>query len=148
MAVFDKSGNAGFEALTATPPKLPLADKIPKIAHFVITKVRERHWFHYATIRGALEWLDVEKINIWAPEGEELPGPIWEHILKLPKVQVRRITIPRKVFGQEVEKPAHRSDLIRLKALYEEGGELLGCRNLLSLMDRYPRRLHYADHHH
>ena len=123
MALFDKSGNVGFEDLVARPPKLPLTSTVPKIAHFVITEVYEFDWLNYAIVRSALDWLGAERVNIWVPVGEELPGPIWEWVFKLQNVTRRDMYVPDKVWGKTMLVSAHKSDVARMKILYEEGGE-------------------------
>ena len=123
MALFDKPGSVGFEDLVARPPKLPLTSTIPKIAHFCITEVYEFDWLNYAIVRSALDWLGAERVNIWLPVGEELPGPIWGRVLKLQNVTRRDMYVPDKVWGKTMHLPQHMSDVARLKILYEEGGE-------------------------
>lgn len=123
MNLFDDSGDAGFEALVARPPRLPLTSTIPKIVHFVITEVYEFDWLNYAIVRSALDWLGAERVNIWLPVGEELPGPIWAQVLELRNVTTRDMHVPNKVWGKTMKASAHMSDVARMKILYEEGGK-------------------------
>ena len=123
MTLFDKSGDAGFEALVARPPKLPLTSTIPKIVHFVITEVYEFDWLNYAIVRSALDWLGAERVNIWLPVREELPGPIWAQVLELQNVTTRDMYVPKRVWGKTMKASAHMSDVARMKILYEEGGK-------------------------
>lgn len=123
MALFDKSGDAGFEALVARPPKLPLTSTIPKIVHFVMTEVYEFDWLNYAVVRSAFDWLGAESVNFWLPVGEELPGPIWRQVLELQNVTRRDMYVPKRVWGKTMKAVAHMSDVARMKILYEEGGK-------------------------
>lgn len=125
MALFHKSGNAGFEELVARPPKLPLTSTIPKIAHFVITEVDEFDWLNYAIVRSAMDWWGAEKVDIWVPMGERLPGPMWERVLRMQNVTARAMHLPNIVWGKTVNKTQHLADVAKIKVLYEEGGESL-----------------------
>ena len=64
----------------------------------------------------------MERLNIWVPDGEELPGEMWRRITNLSNVIVRPFHVPKKVWGKELGHPAHWSDVSRIKILYEEGG--------------------------
>lgn len=99
-----------------------LIDPIPKIAHFVHTDVKELTWLDWAAIRGAIVNLGVDKVNIWLPEKVELKGWIWNRVLEMEDVKLRRITMPKTVYGAAVDNPERQADIVRLKILYEEGG--------------------------
>lgn len=99
-----------------------LIDPIPKIAHFVHADLKELTWMDWAAVRGAIVNLGVEKVHIWLPEKEELKGWIWNRVLEMPEVKLRRITMPKTVYGGAVNTPERQADLVRLKVLYEEGG--------------------------
>ena len=101
-----------------------LIDPIPKIAHFIYANVKELTWLEWAAIRGAIVNLGVEKVHIWLPENEELRGWIWNRVLEMPEVRLRRIVMPRTVYGAEIATTERQSDIVRLKILYEEGGTL------------------------
>ena len=122
MAHFSSSHDVRFEDIVSHPPKFPLLSTIPKIGHVVHTQLSEATWRNYASARAFLENMGVEILNIWVPEGEELPGEMWERIINLPNVVVRHFCVPRKVWGKELAHPAHWSDVSRIKILYEEGG--------------------------
>ena len=59
---------------------------------------------------------------IWLPENIDLKGWIWNRVLEIAEVEVRRITMPITAFGGSIDTPERQSDLVRLKILYEEGG--------------------------
>lgn len=99
-----------------------LIDPIPKIAHFVHTDVKELTWLDWAAVRGAIVNLGVQKVHIWLPEQEELKGWIWNRVLEMPEVKLRRITMPKTIYGGAVDTPERQADIVRLKILYEEGG--------------------------
>jgi hypothetical protein len=101
----------------------PIPDHIPKVAHFVYVTLKPVGWIDYAAIRSAYANLQAEKINIWAPKEGNFPGEMWERIFEIPGVVVRRVEMPDTVYGNKVKFEAHVSDLIRLKAVYSEGGE-------------------------
>lgn len=122
MALFDKSGDAGFEGLVARPPKVPLTPTVPESAHFVVTEVHELDWLNYAIVRSALDWWGAEKVNIWVPVGEELPGPMWERVLKLQNMTARDMHVPNGVWDKTLNFAQHMAIVARMKMLYEEGG--------------------------
>ena len=64
----------------------------------------------------------MERLNIWVPEGEELPGEMWSRIANLSNVILRPFYVPKKVWGKEMSHPAHWSDVSRIKILHGEGG--------------------------
>lgn len=99
-----------------------LKDPIPKIAHFVHSDVKELTWLDWAAVRGAIVNLEVEKVHIWLPEKEELKGWIWNRVLEMPEVKLRRINMPKTIYGSAIDTPERQADIVRLKILYEEGG--------------------------
>jgi hypothetical protein len=114
--------DAGFEGLLSQPELLPQPSHIPKNAHFVFVYLKELTWMEYAAIRSAHDVLQVERINLWVPDGA-FPGEMWKRILAIPSIVIRRTEIPDTVYGNELKVPQHVSDIIRLKVLWEEGGE-------------------------
>lgn len=83
MAVFNSSGDVGFETLVAEPTKFPIPAHIPKIAHYIHSKIQPQTWLDYAVVRSALEHVGVEMVNIWIPNDAELPGEMWARIQRL-----------------------------------------------------------------
>lgn len=122
MAHFSSSHDVQFEDVLSRPPKLPLVSTIPKIGHIVHTKLSQATWRDYASVRAFLENIGVERLNIWVPEGEELPGEMWSRIANLSNVVLRPFYVPKKVWGKEMSHPAHWSDVSRIKILHGEGG--------------------------
>lgn len=96
---------------------------IPKIAHFVFTKTRPLAWLEYAAIKSSLVNLGVSKINIWVAPGALFEGNIWQLVLAFPEVHLREVEMPTTIYGNNVAVPAHVSDIVRLEAVYQEGGE-------------------------
>lgn len=111
-----------------------LIDPIPKIAHFVHTDVKELTWLDWAAVRGAIINLGVEEVHIWLPEKEELKGWIWNRVLEMPEVKLRRITMPKTIYGSAVDTPERQADVVRLKILYEEGGPSESSRAIAEVM--------------
>lgn len=99
-----------------------LIDPIPKKVHFVHTDVKELNWLHWAAVKGAIVNLRAKKVYIWLPEKAELKGWMWDRILQMPEVKLRRIALPKSFYGGAVKDPERQADIIRLKILYEEGG--------------------------
>jgi hypothetical protein len=102
---------------------LPTLAHIPKVVHFVFVQLRPVGWIEYVAIRSASVNIQAEKINIWAPKEGEFPGEMWERILEIPGVVVRRVEMPDTVYGNKVKHLAHVSDLVRLQVIYLEGGK-------------------------
>ena len=100
----------------------PQTDPIPKNVHFVHTDVKELSWLDWAAVRAAIVNLQAARVNIWLPEKEELEGWIWNRVLEMPEVRIRRIVMPKKVYGAKIDTPERQNDVVRLKILYEEGG--------------------------
>jgi hypothetical protein len=68
--------DADFEGLLSQPELLPQPSHIPKNAHFVFIYLKEPTWMEYAAIRSAHDVLQVERINLWVPDGP-FPGEMW-----------------------------------------------------------------------
>ena len=117
MAHFSSSHDVRFKDVLSRPPKLPLLSMIPKIGHIVHTKLSRATWRDYASARAFLENIGVQSLNIWVPEGEDLPGEMWSCIANLPNVMLRPFYVPKKVWGKELSHPAHWSDVSRIKIL-------------------------------
>ena len=120
---FLTSGDVAFETLIAQTPPLPLAAHIPKVAHFVHSKVVELTWLEYATTRNAFTQLGVTKVKIWIPASTgKLPGKIWARLREMEGVEIVRIVMPHTAWGKKFPRIEHQSDLARIKILYVEGG--------------------------
>ncbi|KAL9638912.1 MAG: hypothetical protein Q9164_001253 [Protoblastenia rupestris] len=121
---FLPSRNVDFESLTNLSLPLPLLDHIPKVAHFVHTKIKPLTWVEYAVIRSATTTtLSVSLTKIWIPEHvTDLPGEIWPRIEALPNVLIVRVVMPDTVWGKRVQHIEHQADLARIKILFSEGG--------------------------
>lgn len=73
---------------------IPQTKQIPKIAHFVYNDAKQLSWLERAAIRAAIVNLEVETVSIWLPEELKLEGQIWNWILEMPEVWLRRIAMP------------------------------------------------------
>ena len=96
---------------------------IPKVAHLVLSYLKPAKWTTYATVRGALDRMKVDKVQIWIPEDVTFPSGVWDSILSLPRIIVRTYQLPDSVYGHKLEDGAHLSDIVRMKILYVEGGK-------------------------
>ena len=90
---------------------------IPNIVHFVYIKERPWKLHHYLSIKSATR-LNPDKINIWLDKEPE--GEWWE--LTKPLVELHFVDPPTEIFGTPITQPAHKSDVIRLQVLLEQGG--------------------------
>jgi hypothetical protein len=113
-----------FDAIFSAKVKWPPSKPIPKVAHFVHAEVKELTWLEWAAVRAAVVNLGVEKVNIWVPEKAELKGWTWNRIQEMPEVTLRKIVMPKTVWGGRIDFAQQQADIIRLKILYEEGGKL------------------------
>ncbi|KAI9755574.1 MAG: hypothetical protein M4579_004222 [Chaenotheca gracillima] len=129
--------DAEFDVTLALPPLKQEPVHIPKVAHFVFSNVKNLTWQNYAAVKAAQVVLKVDKINLWVPRNDTLPGEIWQRTLHIPGAVVRETDIPDSVYGKELKVLAHVSDIIRMKALYEEGGIYLDY-NLIALRSSDP----------
>jgi len=116
--------NPDFIAIFGNELSCPSSSTSPKIAHFVHADVKELTWADWAAVQGAIVNLGVEKVHIWLPQKQELQGWIWNRVLKMPEVKLRRIVMPKTIYGAKIDNPERQADVVRLKILYEEGGTL------------------------
>ena len=114
--------DANFELLFYGDDYSYLRDPIPKVAHFIYTTTPPINWINYLAIKGAIQNLKAVKVKIWMPQDSILEGDLWERVRKMPKVQLCPIEIPQSVYGVKIDDDTGKSDVLRLKILYEEGG--------------------------
>ncbi|KAI9739253.1 MAG: hypothetical protein M1834_007466 [Cirrosporium novae-zelandiae] len=126
------SRDADFDSVLSLPPLSFPPDTIPRTVHFVFVDLKPLTWMEFAAVQGAHLALKAETINIWVPDRGDPLGKIWEMILDIPGVRFRRIEMPDSVYGHELKILAHISDIVRMKAMYEEGGIYLDT-NLVAL---------------
>jgi len=96
---------------------------IPKILHYCFGMTSDfggKPWslVHYACVRSAVERIAPSQVFIYCEH--EPRGPWWR--LTREMVTPIRIRAPRSIFGNPVEHPAHRADIVRLEKLIEFGG--------------------------
>ena len=111
-----------FDGIFEANVKWPSLNPIPKIVHFVHTDVKELTWLEWIAVRGAIVNLGAEKVHVWLPKEAEMKGWIWNRVVEMPKVYLRKIAMPKSVWGVAIDTPEQQSDIVRLKILYEEGG--------------------------
>lgn len=75
-------------------------------------------WFHYAAVAAAAAVNKPDAIVFWY---EHLPSGKWWRAAR-PHLTLRKIVAPVEVFGNELCHPAHQADVVRLRALLDEGG--------------------------
>jgi hypothetical protein len=73
---------------------------------------------HYVCLRSALARIRPDKVLFFYEH--EPAGPWWNITREL--VQLVKITAPNEIFGNPVDHPAHRADIVRLEKLIEQGG--------------------------
>lgn len=93
---------------------------IPNILHYVQLTNGGREWklHHYLSVKSAAVRSGVDKIFIWL---DEEPSSQWWELTK-PLVDIVKIEPPTEIFGKPITHPAHKSDVIRLQVLIENGG--------------------------
>lgn len=91
---------------------------IPNKLHYVY--INERPWklHHYLSVKSAIEKAKVEEVTIWLDKEPE--GEWWEKTK--PLVTLSFVDPPSSIFGIPITEPAHKSDVIRLQVLIQEGG--------------------------
>lgn len=78
-------------------------------------------WIHYQSVRTAAVVNRPTKILFWY---EHEPRGRWWDAAR-PYLTLRKIEAPREIHGRELVHPAHRADVVRLRALHEHGGVYL-----------------------
>jgi hypothetical protein len=93
---------------------------IPNILHYVHLSQGGRKWklHHYLSVKSAYIRSGVDKIYFWVDKEPE--GLYWEKTK--PMVDVICIQPPEEIFGKPITQQAHKSDVIRLQVLIEQGG--------------------------
>ena len=103
-------------APSALPPS-------PMLVHFVFglsdaPPEREFHFSHFAAVRSA--HLHLQPARLLMHHHHVPTGPWWEEAKKL--LELRRVELPRSIFGRTLSAAAHRADVLRLQLLIELGG--------------------------
>ena len=91
---------------------------IPNIVHFVYIKERPWKLHHYLSVKSAVQRSGADKVKIWLDE--EPDGEWWDKTK--PLVTVQKVKPPTEIFDKPITQPAHKSDVIRLQVLIQEGG--------------------------
>ena len=91
---------------------------IPNIVHFVYIKERPWKLHHYLAVKSALVKAKADSVKVWLDE--EPDGEWWDKTK--PLVTVNKVKAPTEIFGKPITQPAHKSDVIRLQVLIQEGG--------------------------
>lgn len=93
---------------------------IPNILHYIHLSQGGRKWklHHYLSVKSAYIRSKVDKIYFWTDQEPE--GIYWEKTK--PMVETVYIHPPDEIFGKPITQQAHKSDVIRLQVLIEQGG--------------------------
>ena len=91
---------------------------IPSKVHFVYIKERDWKLHHYLSVKSAIVRSGADEVKIWLDEEPE--GEWWDKTK--PLVTVQKVKPPTEIFGKPITQPAHKSDVIRLQVLIQEGG--------------------------
>lgn len=115
---------------------------IPDIVHFVYGMCPDRgdrdfSLVHYVALRSAVEVHQPARLLLHS--GYTPEGPWWDAIK--PLVEVRIVDVPTSVHGNRLDRPEHRSDVVRLDALLEFGGIYLDM-DTISVKSLQPLRIH------
>jgi glycosyl transferase-like sugar-binding protein len=102
--------------------------QIPKILHYCFglsSNFGHKPWslIHYVCVKSAIE--KIKPDNVFFYYEYEPAGPWWE--LTKPLVELVKIVAPREIFGNPINKVAHRADVVRLEKLMQHGGIYLDC---------------------
>ncbi len=97
--------------------------RIPKILHYCFGLAEDfggKPWSlaSHVCVASAVARIRPDEVRFYYEF--EPTGPWWELTREL--VTPIRITAPRSIFGNPVDHPAHRADVVRLEALLETGG--------------------------
>lgn len=103
-------------------------NRIPKILHFCFgfkEGFGGRPWglSQYVCLRSAVEKIQPDTVYLYYEH--EPSGPWWD--VTLPLITPVKVTAPREIFGNRVDHPAHRADVVRLERLIDVGGIYLDC---------------------
>lgn len=93
---------------------------IPNKLHYVHLSSGGRDWklHHYLSVKSAYKRGGFDSITIWV---DSEPTGRWWDITK-PLVTLQMVEPPIEIFGKPITHEAHKSDVIRLQILIEEGG--------------------------
>ncbi len=73
---------------------------------------------HYVCLRSAIDRIRPDRVLFFYEY--EPTGPWWE--ITRPLVDLVKVAAPRQIFGNPIDHPAHRADIVRLEKLIELGG--------------------------
>ncbi len=93
---------------------------IPNILHYVHLSSTGREWklHHHLSVKSAQVRSGVDKIFMWVDQ--EPHGDWWPQTKDM--VELVFVQPPTEIFGKPITQPAHKSDVIRLQILIENGG--------------------------
>ncbi len=117
-------------------------DPIPNHIHFVYGMTldgsdRPFSIVHYLAMKSALDIHQPD--SLFLHSGYEPAGPWWDIIA--PHVTLQLVEVPTQVHQNPVDRPEHRSDLVRLDVLLEHGGIYLDL-DTISVRSLQPLRRH------
>ena len=97
--------------------------EIPRTLHYCFGMASDfggKPWglSHYVCVASAVARINPTQVNFYCEY--EPSGPWWD--ITKPLVNLVRIKAPRSVFGNPIDHPAHRADVVRLQALLRDGG--------------------------
>ncbi|OWF41655.1 uncharacterized protein LOC110462107 [Mizuhopecten yessoensis] len=97
---------------------------VPNIVHFTwIGEYLHLQFHHFLSIKSAAIFIRPEQIYLHCDY--EPIGSWWKALRKIVNIQVVKIDPPTSIFGHRVKRPEHKSDLIRLNVLEDQGGIFL-----------------------
>ena len=96
----------------------------PRLVHFVWSNSANfsLSFYHYAAMVAAARFVRPDGLYLWHPPAAWPTGVWWERAVLDTGVRDRVRELPTSVFGKPINVTAHRSDVMRLHVLLEEGG--------------------------
>lgn len=114
---------------------------VPNLVHFVKLGNNPLSFIEVVCIRAA--WIqqspDMLMIHCDNCSATTL-SPFWKHIKDIPRLSLRYVEYPKKIFGKEFSSVQHASDTVRIKVLQKYGGIYLDSDSyLVKSLDQYRR---------
>lgn len=96
---------------------------IPRVLHYChgfADQGNDRPWalMNYVCVMSAIKHIRPEQVIF---HYQNVPTGVWWELTR-PHVTLNRVEAPREIFGNPLLHPAHRSDVLRLRTLLQEGG--------------------------
>lgn len=93
---------------------------IPNHLHYVHLSRDGREWklHHHLSVLSAIKKANFDNVTIWIDD--EPTSEWWQQTKEY--VEIQKVEPPTEIFGKPITQPAHKSDVLRLQILIENGG--------------------------